>query len=392
MTDYTEYIPELTKYGFDNKNENISHFWFLNKTKIAPKLFGGSGNDDQFSLLVRWESEIGKECSKAVRQFIIKKQDENREASNRQYKQGIHTFTFAEIDFNTFTFIYWNQEYNLQSFSSLFTTSQITGWSDLRGVNLCDIKINDSILKNAFLSQSNFSNSNLQQLQFENMNFVKANFYNARLVSIKLDKSSTFSNANFRNAFLNAITLTDKILGDGIEINEISYCSLLKKALTKKKINTERNHTEFLLVETKDVSNYDLQSLKIYIEWYMTILRKIRDSKKYWKKRFSITAQILISKYWTSYSVFGTITIFTILLLASIFCFTSSNFKIPSELKPIGFFDSIYFVVVTFTTLGYGDISAINWIGQLFVIITVLTGYLFLGVFIYLLSKKIDTT
>ncbi|MEJ7681942.1 MAG: hypothetical protein WKG06_29645 [Segetibacter sp.] len=145
MTDYTEYIQELVKFGFDKK-VNISDFWFLHKNEIAPKLFAGSGNDDQFSLLVRWESEIGKECSKAVRQFIIGKQDENRKAKNTLYKQGLHTFTFAEIDFNTFTFIYQNQEYNLQSFSSLFSTSQITGWCDLRGINLCGIKINDSIL------------------------------------------------------------------------------------------------------------------------------------------------------------------------------------------------------------------------------------------------------
>ncbi len=75
MTDYTEYIPKLVKFGY-NEMENICDFWFLNKTKIAPKLFGSTGNEDQFSLLVRWESEIGRECSKAVRQFIRDKEPE----------------------------------------------------------------------------------------------------------------------------------------------------------------------------------------------------------------------------------------------------------------------------------------------------------------------------
>lgn len=390
MTDYTKYIPQLIKFGFD-KRENLSDFWFKNKTKIAPAIFVGSGNDDQFSLLIRWESEIGKECTKAIRQFIADKQAGNIEARNKLHKEGTHSFTFAEIDFTTFIFSYNNQNFNLQSFSSMFATSQISGWSDLRGINLSDINIKDSKLKNAFLAQSNLSNSNLQQIQLENVNFVKANFKNARLVSIRLDENSSFSNANFNNAFLNAIILTDHILGDRIEINEISYFDLLKKAIFTEKHNTKRNHTEFLLVDTKSVISHDLQSLKKYTEWYMSISRQIRDSKKNWKKRVSVIFQIFISKFWTSYSVFGIISLLIMSLLASIFYFTSSNFKIPIELQPIDFFDSIYFVIVTFTTLGYGDISPINWCGQLFVIITALTGYLFLGIFIYLLSKKIDS-
>ncbi len=390
MTDFTKYIPRLVKFGFD-KEENVSDFWFKHKTKIAPTIFGGTGNGDQFSLLVRWESEIGKECSKAIRQFIAIKQTENIQARNILHRQGMYSIKFAEIDFNTFTFNYQQQEYNLKSFSALFSTSQITGFADLRGINLNGISINDSVLKNGFLAQCNFSNSNLQQVQLENINFVKANFYNARLVSIRLDKESTFSNANFKNAFLNAIKFTDKILGDGIEINEISYFSLIKKSLFKEKHGDKRNHTEFLMVDTKDITSYDLVSLKKYTEWYMTVSRKIRDSKHNYRQRLSIIYQIIISKYWTSYSVFGAFTFFTILLLASFFHLTSNNFKIPCELIPVDFFDCIYFVVVTFTTLGYGDISPINWGGQVFVIITALTGYLFLGTFIYLLSKKMDT-
>jgi hypothetical protein len=194
-----------------------------------------------------------------------------------------------------------------------------------------------------------------------------------------------------KNAFLNAIHFTDKILSEGIEINQISYFSLLQKAFYKKETNKKRKHTQFLLVDTKAISNYDLQSLKKYIEWHMTVSRMIRESKTNWKKRVSIIFQIVISKYWTSYTVFGAVTFLTILFFASCFYFLSSNFRVPDELKPIGFFDSIYFVIVTFTTLGYGDISPTNWIGQLFVIITALTGYLFLGIFIYLLSKKIET-
>lgn len=392
MTDYKKYIPKLIKYGFDLEKDNISDFWFSKKNEISPKLFAETGNDELFSLLVRWQSELGITCSKAVREFINLRQKENIQLGNTLRKEGNFSFTYATIDFTTFSFNFNNQEYNLSKFNKSFQTSQASGIADLRGIDLNGIVINNSLLKNAFLSQSNFSNSNLQQLKFENINFVAANFYNARLVSVSLDKDSTFSNANFSNAFLNAITLTDNILGEGIEFNEISYFSLLKNAFLKNKQGIQRTHTEFLLVDTKDISNYDLISFRNYLEWYMTVSKKIRYSKNGLKKSISIKFQILISKYWTSYSVFGAITTLTVLLLASIFYLTNSNFKIPCELKPVDFFDSIYFVIVTFTTLGYGDISPVNWFGQLFVIITALTGYLFLGIFIYLLSKKIDTT
>lgn len=391
MIDYKKYILELKKYGFDSNKENLSDFWFSNKVKISPKLFGSSGNDNLFSLLVRWESPLGRACSTEIREFIDLKQRENIQLRNSLYKEGKYSFIYAIIDFFAFSFTFNNELYTLSKFNESFPTSQISGLADLRGIDLNGININDSILKNAFFALSNFSNCKLQQLHFENMNFVSANFKNAILTSIILDESSTFSNATFDNAFLNNIDLTDKILSGGISIKEISYFELLKKALTIEVQYDKRNHTEFLFVNTKEISSYDLLSFKKNIEWYMTISRKISDSKKDWKKRISIIFQILISKYWTSYSVFGSITFLTILVLAYIFYFTSSNFKIPTELSPIDFFDSIYFVVVTFTTLGYGDISPTNWAGQLFVIITALTGYLFLGIFIYLLSKKIGS-
>lgn len=389
MNDYRQYIPALSKLGY-NKKENISDFWFLHKETIAKYIFGNTGNDDQFSLLVRWESSIGKECTRAIKAFIDDKQQINSKELNDLSKNGIITFKFAEIDFNSFKFTFENKDYDLHSFSALFPTSYIYNVSDLRGINLSKIKINNSILKNAMLAQSDFSNSNLQQVELKNINFVKANFTNARLVSVRMDNDSTFGNADFTNAFLNAISLNDRNLGDGIVIKEIPYSTLIKKTIVRDPYTHPKDHTVFLSVQTKEITNYNLLDQKKYIEWYMTVSSEIVNSGKSRKKKFFTLFQIIISKYWSSYRVFGGVTIATILLLSIVFHFTSSSFKIPSELLPIGYIDSIYFVVVTFTTLGYGDITPINWLGQFFVITTALTGYLFLGIFIYLLSKKLN--
>ena len=53
------------------------------------------------------------------------------------------------------------------------------------------------------------------------------------------------------------------------------------------------------------------------------------------------------------------------------------------------FIDSLYFSVVTFTTLGYGDITAVTTIGKLLVLIEVMFGYLMGGLLVAILAKKV---
>jgi Ion channel len=112
-------------------------------------------------------------------------------------------------------------------------------------------------------------------------------------------------------------------------------------------------------------------------------------------KRLTLFFQILTSKYWTSYLVFGCTTFLTILLLTIGFYLNNNNFKIASELINKGMVqdmsNSFYYIVVTFTTLGYGDISPINISGQVFAAFTAISGYIFLAIFIILIGKKINT-
>ena len=54
------------------------------------------------------------------------------------------------------------------------------------------------------------------------------------------------------------------------------------------------------------------------------------------------------------------------------------------------FLSALYFSIVTFTTLGYGDIRPVAPFGQLLVIIEVLIGYICLGIFVFLLSRKVN--
>jgi voltage-gated potassium channel Kch len=53
------------------------------------------------------------------------------------------------------------------------------------------------------------------------------------------------------------------------------------------------------------------------------------------------------------------------------------------------FLTPFYFSVVTFTTLGYGDVLPIHWFGELLVIVEVVLGYSTLGLLLSILANKV---
>lgn len=73
------------------------------------------------------------------------------------------------------------------------------------------------------------------------------------------------------------------------------------------------------------------------------------------------------------------------LIFASMFYFNHSYFNGLDE----NFFSAFYYSVVTFTTLGYGDITPQGGWARLWVVLEVVLGYVTLGVFVYLLSRKV---
>jgi Ion channel len=57
--------------------------------------------------------------------------------------------------------------------------------------------------------------------------------------------------------------------------------------------------------------------------------------------------------------------------------------------KPLGFRSSLYFSIVTFTTLGFGDVIAANYTARFLVAIEVILGYIMLGGLISILANKL---
>jgi len=62
---------------------------------------------------------------------------------------------------------------------------------------------------------------------------------------------------------------------------------------------------------------------------------------------------------------------------------------LPGAVSADGYLDALYFSIVTFTTLGYGDILPLTWFAKLLVIVEVGLGYVMGGLLVAILSKKV---
>jgi tetratricopeptide (TPR) repeat protein len=79
-----------------------------------------------------------------------------------------------------------------------------------------------------------------------------------------------------------------------------------------------------------------------------------------------------------------------IFLFSLIFCcFGLIDHASSPKDKLLGWPQAFYFSIVTFTTLGYGDILPQNWIGQVLVAFEVLLGYFMLGALVAIIIRKI---
>jgi len=114
---------------------------------------------------------------------------------------------------------------------------------------------------------------------------------------------------------------------------------------------------------------------------------RLSTFKKYSRwDNFVFTVELIMTKLWTSvWALLG-----SILVINLIFGFVYSFFETPIPELLHHPLKALYFSVVTFATLGYGDIHPITRIGEVLVIIEVLFGYISLGMLVYLLSRIVD--
>ncbi|HLC16926.1 MAG TPA: pentapeptide repeat-containing protein [Thermodesulfovibrionia bacterium] len=205
---------------------------------------------------------------------------------------------------------------------------------DLRGIplkkeSLVSVDLSDTDLFYADLEESDFSYADLT-----NSYLSEANIRGTRFDWAKMDK-----------VYLDNVCYDNKTSFLGINLSTINFnlAVLLRDlALTQQRIKHLEKSNPLLAAFLRITSEYSL-SISRFFMWVMGIL----------------------------------------------LFFTAAYAFIPGTITKTGLVNAFYFSVVTFTTLGYGDITPASLLGQILVIIEVCLGYIMGGLFVTILARRL---
>jgi len=237
--------------------------------------------------------------------------------------------------------------------------------SDFSGANLSKAKLAKAMLERANLSDNNLSGIDLSSANLSNANLLgsnlsHANLQNATLVQANL-KDTKLSNANISGANLQSANLADaKVNGirydrktrfRGIRVSSCYGSSLFRR------FAQDQDYIE----EFKEAYPY------AYYIWSM-----LTDCGR------SIGRVVLWS-------------LALALIFSLVYFFIGEQaFELSNkETLEWSLFTTTYYSVVTFTTLGFGDITPRTTLAAAFVMVEVIVGYLMLGILISILATKV---
>lgn len=270
------------------------------------------------------------------------------------------------------------------SFKNATLTNIDMSKCNLREANFNGTKISLSIFQDAKMSKAILTGTECIQVDFS-----CANFQEAKLTSVEFF-NSTFYECNFYRADLSDA----KFFGGG-------HNPLVGKELRFNLCGATFNNAKFTDTTYFDIASVsretDFRTVHFDRARFSTGLRqtiKYCNRRKNWidwyEKQGGVLA--LIVKIFWSFSDYGYSTQRVInTFFASCLFFAVIYFLFPSlisGLEPWQPIRSVYFSVVTMTTLGFGDMYASkdNGLAQILIIFHVLLGYVLLGALITVLS------
>jgi uncharacterized protein YjbI with pentapeptide repeats len=236
------------------------------------------------------------------------------------------------------------------------------------------------------LEGANFFNARLEGATFVDAQIRRADFRAAKMARSRLLEAD-LEQADFSQADLTDVDLRETNLDD----TNFRY-SILKGA----KLREVRNYTKANWIGA-DIRDIDFTGAYL-------VRRHIIDENYLYEFRHQsrVTRVVYFIWKWTSdcgrsMVRWGVFLLLNVILFACIYgamdAFMPPDGPGSSHLTGLsdlagGFIRYLYFSVVTFTTLGYGDVSPVSVPGQIILIIHITLGYLGLGALLSILANK----
>ncbi len=393
MNFYQKGLLIISKHK-ENNDENIADFWFNNKKELLEKIYledlsfrGNTSPLEEFEVKLRWESEIGKILRKKIINYIKGEQHKTSLKIQTNFKSKIFDTLISNLDFNNLFIEFNSNKIWIKDFNTLFKSNSFrVGSLDLRGIDLSEIKLNLCQIKGVDFSYSNFSDSIIQQTFLEKVNLSHCNLSNSHFSGVRLSQNTNINNCDFSGSYVDFSTDKDFF---NINYNKISYFNLVKHYFYNNV--KSRPFTEFALFKDDINKCQDIET-KLYIIWLQNTLKKIKNKDNQSKlTNLGLFFEIALTKYWSSYKVLFFCSLIINLIFSFIYFFLKDNFYISNDLINVdNYFIYLYYSVITFTTLGYGDIIPNSTLLRGIVIFEVIVGYIILGILVFLLSNKIS--
>lgn len=279
---------------------------------------------------------------------------------------------------------------------------------DLSNINFSNTNLSATNLKNARLMNANLSNANLTNSKLDNANLIGVDASKASFVLARA-RQANFRRANLANSDLSDAVLDKAILADSILENvNVSGVSINEADLSGTD-NYFKNWKVSFLGKPSFPSNYFDVNISAVNGLTPFALRRLSDAlyvKNLWKTD-SWGRKILLRLWGISCSYgqnffrwlfvsFALILIFSLILMnfefniATAKIIHQSNYKIIQGVVDYpSFGQALYFSVVTFTTLGFGDVLPVNDPGRFWVGFEVVIGYIMLGGLVSIFANKL---
>ncbi|AZV26544.1 hypothetical protein CT157_11150 [Pseudomonas syringae] len=289
--------------------------------------------------------------------------------------------------------------------TSILLTNKKGKGADLYAANLENSKIDTIDFSKVHLSKVNFRNAKISNCLFSESTCIKTNFTSATFVLVNFSRANLHQ-ADFRNTefyecdfyealFTMANVESAKFMGGGRN-------PFLKKEQRRNMCGASFNRAKF-----NNATYFDLFNISKNTDFRSSTFENstfscgLKQSLQYcnrrhnwidWYRDQGHLKSFLVRTFWL-HSDYGRSARHVIyaFLIASIF-FASIYFLFPGLIKGLGTHEpvqSLYFSIVTMTTLGYGDMSASlgSWTAQCVIIAQVLYGYVLLGALVSLLAN-----
>ncbi|MDW3179368.1 MAG: pentapeptide repeat-containing protein [Acidimicrobiia bacterium] len=265
--------------------------------------------------------------------------------------------------------------------------------ADLRGATLFGTNLTGAELLGANLDEANLTDAELQSAGFGKASAVDAQFFNVNATSATFT-GADLTNADFRAAHLENTRMMEatlrsasfdgaKMSGADLSGSPVDGASFRDTDLTDTRLRSVHGY------QTADWIGADLRNVDFTGAWllrrhaldenYLHEFRNQSDRHEWLYKLWWITSDCGRSLFrWTAWTV----------VIAMIYAVAYTQVTIDWGDAETSF-SPVYYSVVTFTTLGYGDVLPGSVAAQILAVSEVILGYFSLGGMMSILSDKI---